>query len=163
MYRQHLGNVYHALGVPPPEELSRPILKSDIPNLNQPPAHAIHPVIDGEVTSYFEWVGAGRYHPDNRSGAMHSEEPKIRDVYYGADNENLYLRLDLDDGFQLHQLDLSADQKTVPLLNNAAVQFARKRIAEVRVPLAMLGISTGGPIHFQLGIGHEIVDLAIPA
>ena len=79
LYRQHLGNVYHALGLAPPEELSRPILKYDVPNLNQPPTHPIHPVIDGEVTSYFEWMGAGRYQPDNRSGAMHSGEPRIRD------------------------------------------------------------------------------------
>ena len=95
LYRQHLANVYHALGLAPPEELSRPILKYDVPNLNQPPTHPIHPVIDGEVTSYFEWMGAGRYRPDNRSGSMHSDEPRIRDIYYGADSDSLYLRLDL--------------------------------------------------------------------
>jgi alpha-amylase/alpha-mannosidase (GH57 family) len=163
LYRQHLANVYHALCLTPPEELSRPILKSNIPDLNQPPTHPIHPVIDGEVTSYFEWMGAGRYHPDNRSGAMHSDEPKIRDVYYGIDNENLYLRLDLDDGFELHRLELRSEQKTLSLLDNAEVQFAKKRIAEIRVPLGVLGLSGGDGVHFQLGIGSDDVALAIPA
>ena len=36
---------------------------------------------------------------------MHSGEPKIRDVYYGADNDNLYLRLDFDAGFQFSSLN----------------------------------------------------------
>jgi alpha-amylase/alpha-mannosidase (GH57 family) len=159
LYRQHLSNVYRVLGLTPPDELSRPILKSDVPDLNQPPTHPIHPVIDGEVTSYFEWVGAGRYHPDNRSGAMDSGAPKIRDVYYGVDNDSLYLRLDFDDGFQFPSLEVRTAERAVPLLDNPAVQFARKRIVEVRVPLGLLGLSSGSPIHFQLGIGPEVVDL----
>ncbi len=162
LYRQHLANVYHALGLAPPEELSHPILKSGVPNLNQPPGHPIHPVIDGEVTSYFEWSGAGRYHPDNRSGAMHSGEPKVRDVYYGIDDDSLYLRLDLDDAFQLDSLELRFEQKTVSLLNNPAVQFARKRVAEIRVPFSVLGVSSGSPIRVQLGIEREAIDLDIP-
>jgi alpha-amylase/alpha-mannosidase (GH57 family) len=163
LYRQHLANVYRALGLPPPEELSRPILKSDKPNLNQPPSHPIHPVIDGEVTSFFEWMGAGRYQPDNRSGAMHSDEPRIRQVYYGADGDNLYLRLDFDDGFQLNALELRTGQQAISLLDNPAVQFAKKRILEIRAPFHALGVAGGNPTHFQLRIGNETIDLAIPA
>jgi alpha-amylase/alpha-mannosidase (GH57 family) len=146
LYRQHLANVYRALGLTPPQELSRPILKSDVPNLNQPPAHAIHPVIDGEVTSYFEWMGAGRYRPDNRSGAMHSDEPKIRDIYYGADGGSLYLRLDFDDGFQFNSLEVRSEDKIIPLLDNPSVEFVKKRILEIRLP----ALPTGG--HFRLGV-----------
>jgi hypothetical protein len=141
----------------PPEELSRPILKSGIPNLNQPATHPIHPVIDGEVTSYFEWMGAGRYQPDNRSGAMHSAEPRIRDVYYGADDENLYVRLDFDDGFKFHAVELRAGEKSMALLDNPAVQFAKNRIVEIRVPLGeirvplgMVGLSAQNPIYLRL-------------
>jgi len=150
LYRQHLANVYRALSLTPPEELSLPILKYDVPNLNQPPAHAIHPVIDGEVTSYFEWVGAGRYHPDNRSGAMHSGEPKVRDVYYGADSDNLYLRLDFDDGFEFAGLELRTGLKSLSLLNNPSVEFAKRRIAEIRVPLDVAGLSPQSPLYLRL-------------
>src|SRR5580658_3632169 len=150
LYRQHLANVYRSLGLAPPEELSRPILKSGIPNLNQPSTHLIHPVMDGEVTSYFEWMGAGRYQPDNRSGAMHSAEPRIRDVYYGADDENLYVRLDFDDGFEFHAVELRAGEKSMALLNNPAVQFAKNRIVEIRVPLGMVGLSAQNPIYLRL-------------
>jgi alpha-amylase/alpha-mannosidase (GH57 family) len=146
LYRQHLANVYRGLGLMPPEELSRPILKSDVPNLNQPPAHAIHPVIDGEVTSYFEWVGAGRYQPDNRSRAMHSNEPRIRDIYYGADGESLYLRLDFDEGFQFNSLEVRSEDKTISLLDNPSVEFVKKRIIEIRMP----ALPADG--HFRLGV-----------
>jgi alpha-amylase/alpha-mannosidase (GH57 family) len=159
LYRQHLANVYHALGVSAPEELSLPILKSGVPNLNQPPTHPIHPVIDGEVTSYFEWVGAGRYQPDNRSGAMHSSEPRLRDVYYGADGDNLYLRLDADDGFQFHSLEVRTEDQTVSLLDNPAVQFAKKRITEIRVPFAVFRSS--GQRSFRLGINGELLAAGI--
>jgi alpha-amylase/alpha-mannosidase (GH57 family) len=169
LYRQHLANVYRSLGLAPPEELSRPILKSGLPNLNQPPSHPIHPVIDGEVTSYFEWAGAGRFQPDNRSGSMHSDEPRIRDVYYGADGDHLYLRLDFDEGFQFHSLELRTEHKTVSLLNNSSVQFAKKRIVEIGVPFAALEAVSETPIRFRLAIANETVppegwfDIASPA
>ncbi len=148
LYRQHLANVYRALSVAIPEELSRPVLKSAVHNVNQAPTHAIHPVIDGEVTSFFEWMGAGRYQPENRSGAMHSSEPRLRDIYYGSDADNVYLRLDCDQGFQLNQLELRTEQKAISLLGDASVQLARKRIVEIKVPMSVLDHAA----RFQLGI-----------
>jgi hypothetical protein len=169
LYRQHLSNVYSSLGVPVPEELSEPILKSGVPNFNQPPSHPIHPVIDGEVTSHFEWVGAGRFQLDHRSGSMHSNEPRLRDVYYGADGDDLYLRLDFDEGFRFDLLELRTEQQTVSLLDNPSVQIAKKRITEIRVPFAILGASSESPFRFQLSIANQTIppegwfDLAIPA
>jgi alpha-amylase/alpha-mannosidase (GH57 family) len=150
LYRQHLANVYRALGIQPPEHLSLPILRSGVPNLNQHPTHSIHPVIDGEVTTHFEWMGAGRYQPDNRTGAMHSGEPRIRDVYYGADGDHLYLRLDFDQGFRLQSLELLTENKAVSLLDNPSVRSANKRIAEIQMPLALLGSTAG--LHFRVGV-----------
>lgn len=150
LYRQHLSNVYHALGIAPPEELSRPILKSGVPDYNQPATHAIHPVIDGEVSSFFEWTGAGRYHPDNRSGAMHSDEPRIRDIYYGADNENFYLRFDADEGFHFRSIELESNGRNISLLDNSAIQIARKHILEIRIPLPVLGSSTDKELHVRV-------------
>ena len=59
LYRSHLANVYRFLNLAPPEELSRPILHIATPDVRMAPTGAIHPTIDGEVTSYFEWMGAG--------------------------------------------------------------------------------------------------------
>jgi hypothetical protein len=61
---------------------------------HQAPSNLIHPTIDGEVTSHFEWLGAGRYRPDPRSGAMHGGSAGAQEMFYGWDEANLYVRLD---------------------------------------------------------------------
>ena len=101
LYRDHLSNVYRALGAAPPEALSHSLLKSlalesQAGEFRQPPSNPIHATIDGKVTSAFEWFGAGEYRPDRRSGAMHGGEPPIREMFYGTDGENVYVRLDAD-------------------------------------------------------------------
>jgi alpha-amylase/alpha-mannosidase (GH57 family) len=94
LYREHLSNVYRALGQTPPAALSQSILQSQQGEIHEPPKNPIHATIDGKVTDYFEWMGAGRYHPDPRSGAMHGGTPPLRELFYGSDESNLYVRLD---------------------------------------------------------------------
>ncbi|HYL36883.1 MAG TPA: glycoside hydrolase family 57 protein [Bryobacteraceae bacterium] len=163
LYRQHLTNVYRALQLPPPEELSRPILMMQAADVHEAPANPIHPVIDGNVTSYFEWMGAGRYHRDARSGAMHGRRPLVRELYYGADDENLYLRLDFDGAPEFKRIELRTGERNISLLDNPAVQFAQHKIFEARVPLGLLGISKKQPASFQIAFadGDQPLD-AIP-
>jgi alpha-amylase/alpha-mannosidase (GH57 family) len=96
LYRDHLSNVYRALGMTPPEALSHPILKSSNSQsgeLHEPPQNPIHATLDGKITSIFEWSGAGRYRPDLRSGAMHGDPP-VRELFYGTNDQELFVRLD---------------------------------------------------------------------
>jgi len=96
LYRDHLTNVYRALGLKAPEALSRPILRTQPGEFHEAPSNPVHATIDGEVTSYFEWMGAGRYRPDPRSGSMHGGESPVREMFYGSDGTNLFVRLDTD-------------------------------------------------------------------
>jgi alpha-amylase/alpha-mannosidase (GH57 family) len=127
LYRDHLSNVYRALGMKPPEVLSRPILQSQAGEFHQPPSNSIHATLDGEVTSYFEWLGAGRYRPDLRSGAMHGGESPIRDLFYGTDAENLFVRVDGDP-----KANVGIEFESGPV----KTEIARGRIIEMRVPRA---------------------------
>ncbi|MGA3186650.1 MAG: glycoside hydrolase family 57 protein [Bryobacteraceae bacterium] len=127
LYRDHLKNVYRGLGLAPPAELSRPILKGFGEGEHlEAPVNAIHPVMDGEVTSHFEWLGAGRYRPDPRSGAMHSESlAGAQEMFYGWDDANLYIRLDGADGDSFGvEFDSGA----------AAAEVARGRVVEMKAP-----------------------------
>jgi alpha-amylase/alpha-mannosidase (GH57 family) len=162
LYRDHLANVYRALHLAPPEELSHPILTSPPPSVNQAPANPIQPVIDGQVTSFFEWRGAGRYRVDTRPAAMHGERSTARDLYYGADQQNFYLRLDLASSVELHGVDLRLGDRAIPLLGNSDVQTAHGRILESRVPFSVLG--KGGPSSFQVAVsnGSGAVELIPP-
>ncbi len=126
LYRDHLKNVYRALGEEPPAELSRPILKGfGDGEFHQAPVNFIYAAIDGEVTSHFEWLGAGGYRPDPRSGAMHGGSVAAQEMYYGWDETNLYIRLDGTDGdsFEI-ELDTGAVKP----------EIARGRIVEMKTP-----------------------------
>src|SRR5581483_3891709 len=150
LYRQHLANVYTALQLQPPEELSRPILKLESLDLNDPPVSSIHPVIDGDVTSYFEWMGAGHYRPDQRSGAMHGGHSQVRDIYYGTDGETFYLRLDFDNSPDFTDIELRTRHAAVKLGNSGATHSAQRKIFEASVPLNTLGDLSNQSLQFQL-------------
>ena len=81
----------------PPEELSRPIIKAAVPEFRAEPTSAIHPRIDGKVSSYFEWLGAGVYRLDGRSGSMHGKRSPVSEVHFGVNRERLFLRIDFHD------------------------------------------------------------------
>jgi alpha-amylase/alpha-mannosidase (GH57 family) len=163
LYRQHLSNVYRALKVAPPEELSRPILTTEVGSAHEPPANPIRAVIDGELTSYFEWKGSGRYRVDSRSGAMHGSRNTVRELRYGADESNLYLRLDFEGTSELKGVELRTRKKTIALTGNSAVQCAQRQIFEARVPFELLGISKDQPLSFQIAIlANDVPTEIIP-
>lgn len=182
LFRDHLANVYRALGLTPPEELSRPILRTAIQTAAIEPSARIHPRIDGEVSSYFEWLGAGLYEIDSRSGAMHGERYLASEVRYGTDGEMLFLRADFA------TQDLSGVEVRVTLQNaedtgrtaSATVRYvdgqprvvegsdlpaecAFRQVLEIGLGLASLNIQKDGSVRFQLSLWQDGLPMdAIP-
>ena len=129
LYRDHLANVYRALGLVVPEALSYPIIRSDqIGEIHETPQNPIRITLDGEITSYFEWMGAGRYRPDPRSGAMHGGAPPVSEMFYGCDGERVAIRLDGASAGITIQVEFETGM--------APTDIAIGRITEVRAPLA---------------------------
>jgi alpha-amylase/alpha-mannosidase (GH57 family) len=158
LFRDHLANVYRALHLLPPDELSRPILMGQALDFHEPPANPIHPVIDGEVTSYFEWMGAGHYRPDLRSGAMHADVHRISDLYYGTDDHNLYLRADFEGTTEFTKAELRTERGTISLFDKAEIHWAQCKILELQIPLRLV------VANFQLVLHQkEGTQEAIPA
>ncbi len=182
LYRSHLANVYRFLNLSPPEELSRPILRVALPEVQIESSGPITPVIDGEVTSYFEWMGAAVYHVDGRSGSMHGKKFLIQEVQFGSDGVNLYLRVDFLPGteqelngmearlnlqsFDDRQtsravIDFSQGQAQLGELKLAGkpatagtqpVECALSRVLEVRISLPALAIPSGAGVKFQFSL-----------
>ena len=94
IFKVHLANFYRFLGREEPEELLRPI-KSPRKSFH-PPKNFITARIDGIVSSYYEWLGAGHFMAGVVSGAMHRHKEVIKAFFFGWDAENLYIRLDLN-------------------------------------------------------------------
>lgn len=105
LYRKHLSNIYRMLGASPPDELAVPIKRPRTRALMVPPSGRIEPRVDGEITNYFEWLGAGLYVPDDRSGSMHGAAAFIEALYYGYSEHALYLRVDLSEAFRKEHAD----------------------------------------------------------
>ncbi|HEX5431317.1 MAG TPA: glycoside hydrolase family 57 protein [Bryobacteraceae bacterium] len=127
LYRDHLANVYRALGAEPPENLAHSILQAQPGAFHELPSNPLEVTLDGEVTSAFEWMGAGRYRPDFRSGAMHGETPPIREFFYGRNEERLFVRVDAPGN-----AELGIEFENGP----AEVKFERGHILEMEAPLS---------------------------
>ena len=73
LFRRHLRNVYKLLGKPVPDELFVSNISTGVvaAAAETSPSAFFTPTLDGEETSYFEWLGAGAIEIRDVSGAMH--------------------------------------------------------------------------------------------
>ena len=98
LFRRHVRNVYRAIESPIPEELFVTNITTEPPRAEiRRPTSLIQPEIDGEVTSYFEWVGAGSFETTSVAGAMHQvsdTSTRILLVEFGFSIEHLFIRVD---------------------------------------------------------------------
>jgi alpha-amylase/alpha-mannosidase (GH57 family) len=94
LYRKHLTEIYVALGAEAPDSLAQPIKRKPERALRVAPQAWLEVRVDGRETSYFEWLGAGLYSADRRSGAMHGRAYFLHELHYGFDAQNLFVRVD---------------------------------------------------------------------
>jgi alpha-amylase/alpha-mannosidase (GH57 family) len=181
LYRKHLSNIYRLLGASPPDELAVPIKRPRVRALMVAPSGRIEPRVDGEVTNYFEWLGAGLYVPDDRSGSMHGAAAFIEALYYGYSHDALFLRVDLSQTFRsehpnfeirvnvdeesrvhlrapvgegkLGRVEFSmGDQSAGQLLSGGGLQVAYSRIFEFSFNYRALGLQPRGKIRLQVSL-----------
>jgi alpha-amylase/alpha-mannosidase (GH57 family) len=99
LFRVHLRNAYRRLQAPVPDELFvSNISTAGSAAAQTEPTGLLAPMLDGEETSYFEWLGAGVLEPDEVAGAMHQSERRpsnISLVHFGFDRKRLYVRVDV--------------------------------------------------------------------
>ena len=188
LFRKHLSNLYGLLGGSPADELAVPIKRPHTKPFSVPPSGMIEPRIDGVVTDYFEWLGAGVYLPDQYSGAMHGGARVCDALYYGFNHEALFLRVDFTETFlkdhpefevrvgatddsrvRIHatvgasglmSLDLWRDDHLllVPLATGNDLQASFRRIFEFRLNYSLLGKQ----VHQQIGVQVSIWANGLP-
>jgi alpha-amylase/alpha-mannosidase (GH57 family) len=98
LFRRHLRNVYKFLQKPIPDELFLSNISTGAPAAAETqPSGFFTPTLDGEETSYFEWIGAGTLEIRDVAGAMHRTDRKLSLLtllQFGFDRERFYVRLD---------------------------------------------------------------------
>ena len=170
LFRRHLRNVYRALDKPAPEELFLTNITTEPPKaVAEPPTGFVRVTLDGAVTSYFEWLGAGFTDLRTVSGSMHqmaeTDEAQTRLLLFGFDAVHLFLRLDFH-------------RRAADLLNGGLevqVQFVTPAETRVRVGVHdgetrgsleerpdadWRAVPSGGP--GALAAAGQILEIAIP-
>jgi alpha-amylase/alpha-mannosidase (GH57 family) len=189
LFRRHLRNVYQMLGQALPEELFvTNISTSHVPLSLVSPVGLLKPRLDGQISSYFEWLAAGVVETDLPAGTMTGgarREPVLRHLLFGFDLEQLYLRFDLGASARLRleegvrccvnfttptdrRLVLEHGRATLhqrtssgswQRLEAATPCAAAEEILEASVSFADLGLSPGSLFAFSVSIQVDTVEV----
>jgi alpha-amylase/alpha-mannosidase (GH57 family) len=192
MFRMHLQNVFKSVDSEVPHYLSAPLLRAKKAPLGRVPVSLIRPRIDGSVTDFFEWQGAGCYECSRGDKAIALGCRYLTHIHYGFDLSNLYMRFDVEtaDGIrpedlgvrldvyllgpQLQRLtmplylDASGEKKLTLELSPNGIEFeevrgyntiAWKKILELSVPFADLGLRAGQEVEFFASLKNDRVEI----
>ena len=193
LFRTHLRNVWTYVGVTPPEILNQPLVEVRMPHgvdLVQLPLAFISPTIDGIMSNFFEWRGAGTINPTPPLGAMWKSEGLFTAILFGFDHERLYLRLDFDERSQTRQDDCAVDLHIGSGIQQYKLSFTlaptgtdtfllaradeagayrdvgsysticRRKILELAVPFKDLDIEVGNELRLTLTVSECRMEIA---
>lgn len=138
LFRTHLRNVWTKMGMSPPDRLNHPIAEMKaVPDSDvvRPPIALLAPTLDGLVTDFFEWRGAGAISTSPPLGAMWKAEGIFSSIRFGCSLEHLFLRLDPDERAQGRQAGLAAELSLQTPAQTFKVSFS---------------LALPGPDHFTL-------------
>ena len=95
LFRTHLLQVYRGIGLEAPAQVLEPVGETCAPGhaISREPVAFMKPVLDGRVSTFYEWKLAGRYQA-YKDGYAHARGSVIKAIYYGFDQENLFIRID---------------------------------------------------------------------
>jgi len=139
LYRKHLTGIYVALGQIAPDDLAKPIKKMPERALHLAPSEFLKIKVDGRESSYFEWMGAGLYAPEHRTGAMHGRNYYLKELRYGFEPERLCVRLDCFEG-SIKELDKVEFRLTIQAADEVVViaRLEKGKLVEFSVEQARI-------------------------
>ncbi|MGI5817761.1 MAG: hypothetical protein ACOX9R_06645 [Armatimonadota bacterium] len=175
LFRSHCAQVYRELGLEPPAAVEEPIYAEKISRLTREAAGPMTANIDGRITSYFEWQPAALMRTAGLASAMQRSQYVVQEMYFGFDEQNLWLRLDTDrpaaeslrdcrmeilfDGEIQHTIMISGSAGPEPVeINGTLCEQAEcrvDRIVEARVPLELVDVELGGTLKLAVVLGRE--------
>jgi alpha-amylase/alpha-mannosidase (GH57 family) len=170
LFRRHLRNVYRSLQKPIPDELFFSNISTGMAaGAQTTPSGYVTPTIDGEETSYFEWLGAGSLEIRKLPGAMHQgdrRESVLTLVQFGFDRDRLYVRLDA--GRRLADLLSEGYEFSLKFLHPEGVRFSVRQAMGKLSGLFWDRRTTKAPQWVERGSGGAIVaagtvlEVAVP-
>lgn len=170
LFRSHLIAAYEAAELTIPDEMFLSIIAHRAaPRLQTEVTELISPVLDGRVSSYFEWRGAIEVDPGVGQGAMAvSSTGGYERVLFGFSPTHFYLRIELT-GQLLAKLSEGRPRLRISFTQNSTEQLIRftarpgrrrsrygriavDRLIEVESPLDQLRLESDAPAYFSVEI-----------
>ncbi|MBI3615584.1 MAG: glycoside hydrolase [Candidatus Omnitrophica bacterium] len=178
IFRSYLKNAYRTAGETAPPSLEEPLKPFSFPVTA--PGGLITPAVDGEISSYFEWLQAGEVELTHTGSAMARAKPVFSKFWWGWDASCLYFRLDptgslreLNVEVTLHdphfQVKFALNRGIVkgplgPILaaakggrtiSNLQVMAAAGKILEIGIPLHLTGVSREEKLKLTILVEQE--------
>ena len=175
LFRRHLRNVYRLLDKPVPEELFASNISGGVPApAEMEPTGWLAPTLDGEETSYFEWLGAGILEVRDQAGAMHQAERAasvLTLIRFGFDAERLYVRVDgirplgdlLAEGYEIRLKFLKPEGLSYAIRREAGTLVGRRRDRGDEAGTAGRGAAIGVAAQTILEIALPLTELGLDA
>ncbi|HET7754496.1 MAG TPA: glycoside hydrolase family 57 protein [Anaeromyxobacteraceae bacterium] len=184
LFRSLVVGACRLVGAPLPIEALEPIKRVGVAaetHLAREPTLLVTPSIDGHVTTYFEWQGAGSYTPGQHRGSMFGGAQAFRGLHYGFDLQRLAVRLDPAESPQ--RAGENASQVRVELIAatvQAEVAFeivpdgaerpgrwkdadlgrnAFARVLELEIPFAPVGLAAGERVAIAVRVMRGEVEV----
>jgi hypothetical protein len=168
LFRRHVRNVYRALDKPVPDELFVTNITTEPPKaVTEQPSSFMRVTLDGRVTSYFEWLGAGSLQLGTAIGAMHQvSNPAFQtlttELLFGFDRDCLYVRLDFSR--PAGDLLVGSGECLVSFMNPADVRL--RVCQDAGRTVAMLehrhGMEWKRVASAADAVAHEVLEVAVP-
>jgi alpha-amylase/alpha-mannosidase (GH57 family) len=167
LYRKHLTEVYTELGASVPDALALPIKRAAERGQREAPTSYLDVTVDGRETSYFEWMGAGMYSTDQRSGTMHGRSYVLGNLYYGFGPQRFYVRVDpvadamsdiQDFQMRLTLWDLRETRITLRITDRKVAQYVVEQEGACLLHPAPVVSAAYGKI-LEVSLARELFDL----
>lgn len=174
LFRSHIIQAYRLLELPVPVAALNPIASAATSErMVREPAGMISPTIDGQSTNFYEWSSAGKIDTSIQGGTMHRSRSLIKNLYYGSDQKNLYLRLDPGEELtkeEYPELNISVEF-VKPEIKKIKIEILEKpqasdginwsydKVMEIAIPFRDIGANKGDLLYFSVAVRSDSIEL----
>ncbi len=136
LFREHLISIYRLSNQKVPPVLFDPIIKKKISeSFLSYPQSSISPIIDGQKSSFFEWLGSGYINENKLFSTMDMVRGPIKMIYFGHNHKFAFFAFD----GEIEQLSLSEVKLTITIQeSDTRHSFSLNKVySELNIKLAV--------------------------
>jgi len=169
LFRSNLMKVYEELDSEIPEQLRLPIITQKYKPAILLPDALVTPIIDGKISHFYEWFGAGKFQCVASETTMHRVYRLLSSIHFAFDHDSFYVRLDftnhkvlesvgrLQIGLGIHvpeekRIDLIIPKVPFNSTKQGIYSCALSEVLEIAVARKFLWTGGFGPLAFKVEI-----------